>query len=193
MFAALLGIAPKDRATWALENALVVLLGIVAFALRRKFVPSRRASLLLFIFLCLHEVGSHYTYSKVPYDSWFEALTGTSLNDLLGFKRNHYDRFLHFCGGLLLTRLLREFIQRFSPLGDLGARVGALGAVMSASLIYELIEWGAAATFGDGTGTAYLGTQGDPWDAQKDMALATLGSVIALLDRGLFRKSAARS
>jgi len=182
-----LGIAPHDRQTWLLENALVALTCVVAFLLRGHFTPSRRAAVLLLVFLCLHEVGAHYSYSKVPYDRWFEALTGTGLNELLGFERNHFDRLLHFGAGLWLTRLLRELLSTFSRLSELGARIGALAAVMSASMVYELIEWGAAAIFSDGLGAAYLGTQGDSWDAHKDMALASLGSLLALIDRGLFK------
>lgn len=188
VFAALwaaLAIAPHDREAWALENVLVVLLGVVAWSLRDRIRLSSRAHVLLFAFLCLHAVGSHYTYSNVPYDGWFEALTGRRLNALLGFERNHYDRLVHFAGGLLLTRPIRELLATFSRLSDLGGRIAALGAVMSASMLYELIEWGAAALFGEGLGLAFLGTQGDVWDAHKDMALATLGSLLAIVDRGL--------
>jgi putative membrane protein len=196
VFAAL-AISPHDRQTWLLENALVLLACAAAFLLRGHFTPSRRAAVLLLAFMCLHEVGAHYSYSKVPYDRWFEALTGHGLNELLGLHRNHFDRLVHFAAGLLLTRLLRELLHTFSNLGELGARIGALAAVMSASMVYELIEWGAAALFGGGLGAAYLGTQGDAWDAHKDMALATLGSLLALFDRGLFqresRPSSARS
>jgi putative membrane protein len=176
----LLAIRPNDRSTWLLENALVALFFVALWFVRHAFVPSRRATLLIFVFLFLHEIGSHYTYSEVPYDRWLDALTGHTLRELLGFKRNHYDRLLHFAAGLLLAPVLRELFLKTSRLGDFGARVAALGAVMSASLVYELIEWGAAALFGDGVGTAYLGTQGDSWDAQKDMALATLGALITL-------------
>jgi putative membrane protein len=173
-----LGIAPLDRATWALENVLVLVAAIAAIALRRHFHPSRTAWILLFVFLVLHEVGAHYTYSKVPYEAWLEALTGHTLRDLLGFERNHFDRLVHFGGGLLLSPMIRELLATFSRLSLLGCRIGAISAVMSASMVYELIEWGAAAVFGDGVGAAYLGTQGDQWDAHKDMALATLGAVI---------------
>ena len=178
---AALAIAPLDRATWALENALVVMFAVIAWFVRDRFAPSRSATILLFVFLCLHEVGSHYTYSKVPYDRWFEAVSGHTLSDLLGLKRNHYDRLVHFAAGALVAPLLRELLLAWSALGDLGARLGSLSAIMSASLVYELIEWFAASVFGEGTGTAYLGTQGDVWDAQKDMALASLGALLALL------------
>lgn len=184
---AALAIAPHDREAWALENVLVLLFGVVAWGLRHRLQLSRRAHVLLFVFMCLHAVGTHYTYSEVPYDGAFEALTGRRLNPLLGFERNHYDRLVHFAGGLLLTRPIREVLRTFSRLSDLGARIAALSAVMSASMLYELIEWGAAALFGGGLGAAFLGTQGDVWDAHKDMALASLGSLLAIVDRGLLR------
>jgi len=178
------GLAPLDRTTWLLENALVLLAGVAIWVLRKRFAPSRRAATLLFVFMCLHELGAHYTYSKVPYDAWLDSLTGHTLKDLLGFKRNHYDRLVHFGGGLLLAPLLRELLLRFSRLSDWGARLAAVSVVMSASLVYELIEWAAASLFGEGVGAAYLGTQGDTWDAQKDMALATLGGILAMLALG---------
>jgi putative membrane protein len=176
-----LAISPHDRATWALENILVLLAGVALFVLRHRFKPSLGAAILLFLFLSLHEVGAHYTYSKVPYDAWFEALTGERLSELLGLRRNHFDRVLHFGGGFLLMRLIRELIATFSRLGPWGVRSAALSVVMSASMIYELIEWAAAATVGKEVGAAYLGTQGDEWDAHKDMALATLGGILAEL------------
>lgn len=182
VFAALWGwlaLAPHDRSTWALENALVVLLGVAALVLRRRVQLTLGASLLLFAFLCLHEVGAHFTYSEVPYDALFERLTGKSLDALLGWKRNNYDRAVHFAGGLLLTSVLREVSAALLGIALLPARILAVTLAMAASLVYELIEWGAAALFGDGTGAAFLGSQGDAWDAQKDMALATLGSLLA--------------
>lgn len=177
---AVLAIRPADRSTWLLENALVVLLFVALWFARHTFVLSRRASLLLFVFLFLHEVGAHYTYSKVPYDRWLEALSGHTLRDLFHFERNHYDRLLHFSGGLLLAPILRELFLKTSRLGDFGARVAALGAVMSASMVYELIEWAAGVLLGGDSAAAYLGTQGDQWDAHKDMALATLGGLVTL-------------
>ena len=169
--------APHDRATWALENALVLLTGVALVVLRRRFVPSRTSAILLFVFLVLHEIGAHYTYSEVPYEDWLRMLTGIRVHG----QRNHFDRVLHFGGGFLLTELIRELVARFSRLGFWGTRVAAVAAVMSASLVYELIEWAAAAMFGEGVGTAYLGSQGDEWDAQKDMALASLGGILAVL------------
>src|SRR5215470_8814938 len=100
VFAALLGIAPHDRSDWLLENALLVFGVAVLIATRRALPLSRISYAVFFLFLCLHTVGAHYTYSLVPYDAWFERLTGRTLSALTGADRNHFDRLVHFCYGL---------------------------------------------------------------------------------------------
>ena len=178
---ALLAIAPFDRKDWALENALVFLL-VPFLVLTRKRLPLSLISYTsIFLFLCLHEVGAHYTYAKVPYDDWFRGLTGTSLNELLGFQRNHFDRLAHFSFGLLLAYPIREVFLRVADVRGVWGYYLPLDVTMATSMLFELIEWGAAELFGGDLGVAYLGTQGDVWDAHKDMAFATLGAVIAML------------
>jgi putative membrane protein len=136
---------------------------------------------LLFLFLCLHTVGAHYTYSLVPYDAWFRSLTGRTLSSVTGWERNHFDRLVHLLYGLLLAYPAREVFLRVADVHGFWGYYLPLDVAMATSMLYELIEWGAASAFGGELGTAYLGTQGDPWDAQKDMALATVGAVIAML------------
>jgi putative membrane protein len=181
LFAGVLAIGPHDRAAWAHENALLA--GAVAVLLvTRKALPLSKISYtLLFVFACLHTVGAHYTYSLVPYDEWFEALTGRTFSSLLGWERNHYDRLVHFAYGLLLAYPAREVFLRVADVRGFWGYFLPNDVVMATSMLYELIEWAAALYFGGELGTAYLGTQGDPWDAQKDMALATLGAVLAML------------
>jgi putative membrane protein len=176
----LLGIAPRYRADWALENALVVALAVAWWLKPAEVVPSKVSSVCLFLFLCLHEVGAHYTYAEVPYDVWLEALTGTSLSDLVGLERNHFDRLVHFLYGLLLTYPMREVLLRTSRVRGLWGYLLPIAVSIAGSALFELIEWGAAELFGGDLGIAYLGTQGDVWDAQKDMALAALGAVLAM-------------
>jgi putative membrane protein len=125
-------------------------------------------------------VGSHYTYSEVPYDAFFARIFGGSLDEALGWERNHYDRVIHFAYGLLLVYPMREFFLRVVDVRGFWGYLLPLDLTMSTSMIYELIEWGAAAVFGGETGTAYLGTQGDPWDAQKDMLLASFGAFVGM-------------
>jgi len=175
-----LGVAPYDRADWVLENALLFA-GVGVLVATRKALPlSRLSYTLVFVFMCLHAVGAHYTYSLVPYDDWFRAVTGRTLSSLTGAERNHYDRLVHFSYGLLLAYPAREIFLRVADVRGFWGYYLPLDVVMATSMLYELIEWGAASAFGGDLGTAYLGTQGDPWDAQKDMALATLGAVIAM-------------
>ncbi len=175
-----LGIAPHDRADWLLENALLFGGVAVLVATHRALPLSRISYTLIFLFLCLHAVGAHYTYSLVPYDAWATALTGRTVSSLTGWERNHFDRLGHFCYGLLLAYPTREVFLRVAAVRGFWGYYLPLDVVMATSMLYELIEWGAASVFGGGLGVAYLGTQGDPWDAQKDMALAMLGGIVAM-------------
>ena len=119
------------------------------------------------LFLTLHAVGAHYTYSEVPYDAWFTALTGKSLNQTLGWQRNNFDRMVHFLYGLLLTQPVREGLVYATGLRGFWGYFLPMDLTMSSSATYELIEWGAATVFGGDLGVAYVGAQGDVWDAQK--------------------------
>ena len=91
-----LAISPYDRADWMLENVLVVLAVVVITVSYKRFPLSRISYTLIFIFMVLHEIGSHYTYAKVPYDEWTQQILGFSVNQLMGFERNHYDRVIAF-------------------------------------------------------------------------------------------------
>jgi putative membrane protein len=126
----------------------------------------------------MHVVGAHYTYSAVPYDRALASALGVSLDALMGWERNQYDRVVHLGYGLLLSLPFMEVLRRLGQRRLLGASV--VMVVMSTSLLYELIEWGAMLAFGADQGMAFLGAQGDPWDAHKDMLLATLGSVVSV-------------
>ena len=92
----ILAIEPHDRKDWMLENALVVLFVGAMVATYRKLTLSRISYFLIFVFLSLHLIGAHYTYSLVPYDEWFRAVTGSSLKELVGWERNNFDRVVHF-------------------------------------------------------------------------------------------------
>jgi putative membrane protein len=188
----LLAIRPHDRADWLLENSLLFAAVGVLVATHRVLPLSRVSYTLIFLFLCLHAVGAHYTYSLVPYDQWIEALSGATLSSRTGWQRNHFDRLVHFCYGLLLAYPAREVFLRVADARGFWGYYLPLDVVMATSMLYELIEWGAASAFGGDLGTAYLGTQGDPWDAQKDMALATTGAVVAMLITLVINRSTQR-
>jgi putative membrane protein len=183
-FSALLAIAPHDRADWALENALLVAGVAVLVGTHERLPLSRVSYTLVFLFLCLHAVGAHYTYSLVPYDAWLQALTGRTLSSLTGWERNHFDRLAHLAYGVLLAYPAREVFMRVADVRGFWGYFLPLDVTMATSMLYELIEWGAASVFGGDLGVAYLGTQGDPWDAQKDMALATAGAIVAMVVTG---------
>jgi putative membrane protein len=176
-----LGIDPWFRSDWLLEN-LIVFLAVPALILLHRHMPLSKISYsLIFVFLCLHEVGAHYTYAMVPYDQWCEALTGRGLNDRLGWDRNHYDRVIHLSYGLLITYPMREIVMRVSRVQGFWSYLLPVLVVISTSTIFELLEWAAVLVFGGDLGVAYLGTQGDEWDAQKDMFLAAIGSLFTTL------------
>jgi len=174
-------IEPYDRHDWLLENALVFLFVVLFLLTYKKFPLSRISITLIFLFLCLHELGAHYTYAKVPYNTWAQAIFGNSLNSILGWERNHFDRLVHFSYGFLLAYPVREIYLRIAYVKGFWGYFLPLDITMSTSMIYELVEWAAAEIFGGDLGVAYLGTQGDVWDAQKDMLLASIGAAIAMI------------
>jgi putative membrane protein len=177
----LLAIHPYDRKDWLLENVLVLGFAVGLIASYRKFTFSRVSYTLIFVFMCLHAVGSHYTYALVPYDRGWQALTGHSFNEMVGWQRNNFDRLVHFCYGLLFAYPLREVFLRVADARGFWGYFLPLDFTLATSAIYELIEWAAAEFFGGELGAAYLGTQGDIWDAHKDMAAAGTGALIAML------------
>ena len=175
-----LAIDPLYRKDWALENTLVGAFVLAGAVLNRRFLLSRVSYTLIFVFLCLHEIGAHYTYAEVPYDAWFSALTGRTFNSLMGWERNNFDRVIHFSYGLLLAYPVREVFIRVANVRGFWGYFLPMDLTMSTSMIFELFEWAAAVFFGGDLGAAYLGTQGDVWDAHKDMALASLGALAAM-------------
>lgn len=177
----LLAIAPLHRSDWLLENALL-LAGVAGLVATHRIFPLSRVSYTtLFVFFCLHTIGAHYTYAEVPYDEAARSFLGISINELFGWERNNFDRVVHFSYGLLLAYPIREVFLRIAAVRGFWGYFLPLDLTMSSSMIYELIEWGAAVVFGGDLGTAFLGSQGDVWDAQKDMALASLGALITMV------------
>jgi putative membrane protein len=187
-----LAIKPLYREDWMVENILVVVFAVLIATFHHKLLLSRISYTLIFLFLCLHAIGAHYTYSAVPYDRWFQTLFGGSLNGLLGWERNNFDRVVHFSYGLLLAYPVREVYLRVADVKGFWGYFLPLDLTMSTSMIFELFEWAAAMLVGGDLGTAYLGTQGDIWDAHKDMALASMGALIAMNITGLLNLSLQR-
>ena len=173
-------IDPVSRSDWLLENLLVFVVIITLLVSARRFVFSPTAYGLLSLFLALHLYGSHYTYSETPFGFWLSAQ--------LGWPRNHYDRLVHFAFGLLLTLPLRELLQRGAKLSGRWLALLCLASLMAMSGLYEQLEMVAALVVAPDLGTAFLGTQGDEWDAQKDAGLAALGALLALSLIRLFQR-----
>jgi len=166
--------------TWILENTPVAL-GLLLLGVTYQRMPLSRVSYtLIFGFLCLHEIGAHWTYAKVPYDDWWQSLFGVTLNSALGFTRNHFDRLVHFSYGLLIAYPIREVFLRLVSVRGFWGYFLPLDVTLSTSAFYELLEWATAAVVGSDASNDFLGSQGDIWDAQKDMALAALGALIAM-------------
>lgn len=176
-----LAIKPVYRDDWMLENILVIVAVVVIFASYKKLFLSRLSYTLIYVFLSLHVVGSHYTYAEMPYESWFNNTTGYSLNALLGWERNNFDRLIHFCYGLLLTYPIREILLRLSNVMGFWSYFFPMILTMASSMMYEFLEWAVVELFYQELGMAYLGTQGDIWDGHKDMALASLGALIVMI------------
>jgi putative membrane protein len=175
-----MSIAPSDREDWLLENALVF--AAVPWLIHKwRIQPfSNLAYAGLFAFFAMHALGAHYTYSEVPYDAWWRAAFGGSLDDALGWERNNYDRVVHFCYGLLIGPAAVELLDRAASPRGLWRWMLPWTFLCAHSVVYELVEWAAALLFGGDLGVAYLGTQGDAWDAQKDMALACGGAAFSI-------------
>ena len=167
------GIGAYDPATWLMEVAPALIGAPILIATHRRFPLTPLAYRLL----CLHALilclGGHYTYARVPLGYWVQ--------DLFGLARNHYDRVGHFAQGFVPAIVTREVLLRTSPLQRgkwLFFLVCCVCLAISAS--YEFMEWWAALLGGE-SATAFLGTQGDPWDTQWDMFLALCGAIIAQL------------
>jgi putative membrane protein len=168
LVAAWLAVDPLSRSDWVLENLLVVLTLPLLAVFHRRLAVSRLSQVLFFLFYMLHAIGGHWSYSNVPlpWQDW-------------GFERNHYDRIVHFSFGALLWLPIRDGLVALTRISRRLAGLFAISLTLSLSAAYEIIEWGAVAVVAPDLGQAFLGAQGDEFDAVKDMALAWLGAVLA--------------
>jgi putative membrane protein len=170
VWAAIDPVYPDD---WLLENYLVFVFVPLFLLVARYFRLSNLSCTLITVFMLLHVVGSHYTYAEVPF--------GYTLQDWFGSERNMYDRLVHFSYGLLMAYPLRELFVRVAKGRGVWSYGFPLVMVLAFSASYEIIEWLAAAWVNPEAGLAFLGAQGDVWDAQKDMVLAVIGAAVTLL------------
>ncbi|MGE3772054.1 MAG: DUF2238 domain-containing protein [Gammaproteobacteria bacterium] len=164
--------APYDRGDWLLENLLVFAAVALLALTGRRFRFSTRSYALFTAFLSLHLIGAHYTYSQTPFGFW--------LQDALHLSRNHYDRIVHFSFGLLLAVPFREALTRVVGVRERWSYAMVVITVLGLSGLYEATEGLVAMVVRPDLGAAWLGTQGDAWDAQKDTALAALGAAVTV-------------
>ncbi len=170
IWAAIDPLFPHD---WLLENLLVFLVVPVTIIVGRMLKLSNLSYGLITIFMILHVIGSHYTYAEVPF--------GFTLQDWLGASRNMYDRLVHFFFGFILGFPLREMFMKAAQVKGFWSYFFPVELAFATSAIYEIIEWLVAVKVDAAAGLAFLGTQGDIWDAQKDMLLAGLGAMLAMV------------
>jgi putative membrane protein len=166
-------IRPKELFTWFLESVPAMLGAVILLATYRHFELTTLVYVLIWLHAIILVVGGHYTYAEVPLGDW--------VRDAFHLSRNHYDRLGHFAQGFVPAMIAREFLLRRSPLtrGKLLAYV-IVSICLAISAAYELLEFGVSMLTGS-AGDAFLGTQGDIWDTQKDMLMALVGSITALL------------
>lgn len=177
----ILAVEPVDRFDWLVENLLVAAT-IGFFAVTHRWLRlSEFSYFLIATFLALHAIGAHYTYAETPAGFWLQRA--------FDLDRNHFDRLVHFSFGLLLARPFLEVSQSHGDMRPAWAYAYAFLIVVAASALYELVEWLVAFVVEPSAANAWLGTQGDPFDAQKDMGLATVGALIALALVALLRRA----
>lgn len=161
-----------DLANWWIENLLVIIFVSALLATYRRFAFSDLSYLFILAFLMLHVYGAKYAYADNPLGFWLQRIFHTI--------RNPYDRIVHTSFGLLMAYPMRELLIRRFRINPRYAWILPVELVLSLSGLFELIEWSIADVFFPAHGASYVGTQGDIWDAQKDMCVATFGAVVAM-------------
>ena len=164
-------IGTTDLVNWFIENSLTFIFVLFLIFSYKRHQFSDLSYLLICVYLCLHVYGSKYTYAENPFGYW--------LQDVFHTSRNHYDRIVHFSFGFLLAYPMREMFLKWLKYPKWVAWILPIEITLSISGFYELIEWAVADVFFKAQGAAYLGTQGDTWDAQKDIFLAFCGAILA--------------
>ena len=167
----ILAINPYDRAVWWAENIPVMIIVALLALTYKKFQFSNTAYLLMSIFIIMHTIGGHYTFARVPFD-WF--------TNLFGFERNHYDRIAHFSVGFY-AYAMGEFLQKTKAVNKKWVLyLMSIFFIMAVAGAYEVIELWYAVSADPQAGIEVLGSQGDIWDAQKDILMDTLGALSAM-------------
>ena len=170
IFFILFGISPVDRAVWIIEVIPIVCVYLLLLSTYNKFKFTNISYSLMLVWMVWHTIGGHYTFANVPFDF---------ITDLFDFQRNNFDRVGHIVVGFYAYPMA-EFLTRKKYANVIVASLFGLFFVMSIAAGYEIVEWGYAVIDGGDTGLEFLGSQGDIWDAQKDMLADTVGALISL-------------
>ncbi|RPJ29948.1 MAG: DUF2238 domain-containing protein [Planctomycetaceae bacterium] len=165
--------APADRQFWLLANVLPGLFLVILVATHRLIPLSHPSYLLITLFLTLHTVGAHYTYAQVPAGAWLEGA--------VHLGRNHYDRLVHFCFGFLLAYPVEELFRLVACARGWLLYYLPVMTILGLSGLWEIIESWVARAVHPEAGITYLGSQGDVWDAQKDMEAALYGALLCVI------------
>jgi len=171
------GIAPSGRFNWIMETAPAIIGGAILVATYRRFRFTTISYCVAWLFALILMIGGHYTYAQVPLGNW--------ARDAFGLARNHFDRLGHFFQGAVPALVARELLRRKTALSR-GVLLNTLCVcvALAISASYELFEWRYAVAFGGQRAEDFLGSQGDPWDAQRDMFQALLGGLAAMIFLG---------
>ena len=172
--------APFPRQMYLQHIPTVVVVTALSIVARRKLL-SPAAFTCVVAFMMLHVVGARYIYSYVPYDEWSQKLLGISITEHFGFRRNHFDRVVHFAFGAMAVRPVWETLTRKFKVPPRFALYASVEFVLAFSLLYELFEWGLTMVLSPEDAGAYNGEQGDIYDAHRDMSLALLGACVGLV------------
>jgi putative membrane protein len=162
------------------HSATVVLIGFLSYICLKNNL-SDLSFFFIVMLTMLHIIGARWIYSYTPYDDWIQSIFGFSINKFFHFKRNDYDRFVHFMYGFLLVVPLCEIYQNWFRMPAKLIRHVALLFVLATSMLYEVFEWLLSVFLSPDQADAYNGQQGDMWDAQKDMALALVGVILMII------------
>jgi len=180
IFLGITAINPPHPKDFFYEHIMTVVFLVFMIISYKKFRLSNLSYTLIFMFMILHIIGARFTYSEVPYNNFFVQFFGFDINEFFGFTRNNYDRLVHFSFWLLFAYPIREIFMKIANAKGIWSFYLPLDVVMAFSMLYELIEYGFVLLIAEEVSHTYLGTQGDVWDAHKDMFLAALGAFIAL-------------
>lgn len=167
----ILAVSPYDRSVWWAENVPVMLIVALLVLTRNRYRFSDASYILMSVFLIMHTVGGHYTFERVPFD-W--------VMDWFSHERNHYDRVAHFSVGFYAYPIAELLLVRQLVRSRVVLYLFPLFSIVTVAGAYEVIEWWYAVSADEAAGIAVLGSQGDIWDAQKDILADTLGAVVAM-------------